>query len=74
MVCGVWGNMFEPWGMQKSAVNTNSKIRTVSAPDRFQNVCVCVTHQTLGMFGEFRRVRSGAGRQVAFKSCSREVA
>ena len=38
MVCGVWGNMFEPWGMQKSAVNTNSKIRTVSAQDRFQNV------------------------------------
>ena len=38
MVCGVWGNMFEPWGMRKSAVNSNSKIRTVSAKDRFQNV------------------------------------
>ena len=41
MVCGVWGNMFEPWGMQKSAVNT--KIRTVSAQDRFQNVETGIT-------------------------------
>ena len=42
-LCGVWGNMFEPWGMQKSAVNTNSKIQTVSAQDRFQNVETGIT-------------------------------